>query len=69
MNAFDRFPTPLHWTSQQLADAVPLQLHELYAFDATRERAHRVAANVERRRARTTGYVSRAPLPVRFDIR
>lgn len=27
----------LHWNSQELADAVPLRLHELYAFDAARD--------------------------------
>ena len=34
MNAFDRFPARLHWNAQQLADAVPLRLHELPAFRA-----------------------------------
>ena len=28
------FPAQLHWTSEELADAVPLRLHQLFAFDA-----------------------------------
>ena len=28
------FPSQLHWTSEQIADAVPLRLHQLFAFDA-----------------------------------
>jgi hypothetical protein len=27
------FPEQLHWTAQQLAEAVPLRLHQIYAFD------------------------------------
>jgi len=34
MNADVFFPSQLHWTSQQLADAVPLPLHQLFAFHA-----------------------------------
>jgi hypothetical protein len=29
------FPSQLHWTSEQLAEAVPLRLHQLFAFDAS----------------------------------
>ncbi len=32
-NAFLAFPDSLHWSAQDLADAVPLRLFELYAFD------------------------------------
>ncbi len=35
MNTHSHFPDQLHWTSQDLADAVPLRLFELFAFDAT----------------------------------
>ena len=28
------FPFDLHWSAQDLADAVPLRLHELVGFDA-----------------------------------
>jgi hypothetical protein len=37
MNAFHDFPSVLHWTAQDLADAVPLHLSELQDFDAGRE--------------------------------
>ena len=29
MHAFVDFPSQLHWSAEQLADAVPLRLHEL----------------------------------------
>ena len=48
MNAFDRFPARLHWNAQQLADAVPLRLHELPAFRADAG-AVAPAANAPRR--------------------
>lgn len=32
-NAFLAFPDSLHWSAQDVADAVPLRLSELYAFD------------------------------------
>jgi hypothetical protein len=32
-NAFLAFPESLHWSAQDIADAVPLRLFELYAFD------------------------------------
>ncbi|TWT22572.1 hypothetical protein FQY83_06035 [Luteimonas marina] len=69
MNAFAHFPSRLHWTAQQLADAVPLRLHELFAFDAARDEGCRAAANGGRRRARSDGgYVARSALPSRFGI-
>ena len=68
MNTFPHFPSHLHWTAQQLADAVPLRLHELYAFDAARDAGG--AANSERRRRPVaSAYAARASLPARFDIR
>jgi hypothetical protein len=30
---FLAFPAQLHWSAQDLADAVPLRLFELFAFD------------------------------------
>lgn len=46
MNAFVAFPQQLHWNAQDLADAVPLRLFELYAFDPAdaQPSANRVAA-------------------------
>ena len=34
MNAFVALPNAFNWTPQQLAEAVPLRLHEAHAFDA-----------------------------------
>jgi len=70
MNAFDRFPAHLHWTAQQLADAVPLRLHELPAFRAGAG-AVAPAANAPRRTAprAIAGYRAVAPLASRFHVR
>jgi len=70
MNAFDRFPTHLHWNAQQLADAVPLRLHELPAFRAEEGPVAR-AANAPRRAAArpAAGYRAVAPLSAHFRIR
>lgn len=69
MNAFAHFPNRLHWTAQQLTDAVPLRLHELFAFDAARDGECCIAANSDRRRARMLGgYLARAALPQRFGV-
>jgi len=70
MNAFAPFPSRLHWTAQQLADAVPLRLHELFAFDAAHHGAGPAAANGERRRRRAAaGYAARSVLPLHFGVR
>jgi hypothetical protein len=39
MNAsfFINFPSQLHWNADELTAAVPLRLHELFAYDAGRE--------------------------------
>ena len=34
MNTSSTFPFATHWTAQDLVDAVPLRLFELFAFDA-----------------------------------
>lgn len=70
MNAFDRFPAHLHWTAQQLADAVPLRLHELPAFRADAGTVA-PAANAPRRTASraVAGYRAVAPLASRFRVR
>lgn len=53
------FPFDLRWSSQDLADAVPLRLHELFAFDASREVTDHTSANqvAGRRRPARTGYI------------
>ena len=69
MNAFAQFPTRLHWTAQQLADAVPLQLHELFAFDARRNDARPAANRVRAGARRDAGYLQSAASFQRFRIR
>jgi HlyD family secretion protein len=44
-NATTYFPSRLHWSSEQLADAVPLRLHQLFAFDASSTGVGDSAAN------------------------
>lgn len=70
MNVFAYFPSRPHWTSQQLADAVPPRLHELFAFDLAHTGPDRCAANGERRRRHAdASYAQRSALPARFDVR
>lgn len=35
MNTSTQFPSRLHWTAQDLADAIPLRLSEVVAFMTT----------------------------------
>ena len=69
MNAFAHFPTRLHWTAQQLADAVPLRLHELYAYDATRDATVPAANATATRRSRRDGAYVPSAAHARFRIR
>ena len=63
MNAFVALPNAFNWTPQQLAEAVPLRLHEALAFDAL-DSDTLPAANGLRHRLPATGYLpSRASLP------
>ena len=54
MNAFPATPfDTLHWTAQDIADAVPLRLHQVDLFDAAGDRdAGTDAANEPRQRLR-----------------
>ncbi len=59
----------LRWTSQDIADAVPLRLHELDLFDAATH-GDANAANAARQRLRIAhAYRAVEPLPARFGIR
>lgn len=64
MNTSSTFPFALHWTAQELADAVPLRLFELFAFDAGADGADldRCANQLPRRRRRG-GYLRPTELP------
>ena len=69
MDTIAHFPTRLHWTAQQLTDAVPLRLHELYAFDANRDSACDAANGARRARPAPERYAAHSQLPARFGIR
>ncbi|MFL6592266.1 MAG: hypothetical protein ACJ8GK_06095 [Luteimonas sp.] len=67
MNASVFFPSQLHWTSQELAEAVPLRLHELFAFGVEHEL--RAANSPVPRTARQRNYLPAAPAPDVFRVR
>jgi hypothetical protein len=72
MNA-QTFSFPQQWTSQDLADAVPLRLHELFDFDASRDGPVAPCANSHPRSPqrdwRRPAYRLVADLPALFRIR
>lgn len=67
MNASVFFPSQLNWTSQELAEAVPLRLHELFAFGVEHEL--RAANSAPPRAARRRDYLPAAPVLDVFRIR
>ena len=71
MNAFPATPfDTLHWTAQDIADAVPLRLHQIALFDAADARDDNAsAANEPRQRLRIAhGYRGDAVPARRFRI-
>lgn len=69
MYATTGFPHHLHWSSYELADAVPRRLSELYRFDVRLDAPDAHCANGERRRNQTPqGYLSASALPERFQV-
>ena len=66
MNADDYFPSQLHWSAQELAEAVPLRLHELVAFDVGRDMD---ASNISQRLPQREGYLPASPASPFFRIR
>ena len=62
------FPSQLHWTSEQLADAVPLCLHQLLAFDAVHA-GDSANTSVPIRQLRPRRYLSDSPAPDVFRVR
>lgn len=66
------FPFHLNWTSHDLADAVPLRLHQLLDFDSHREGVRADSANhapYARRSRNAHGYLDMPALPTSFLIR
>ena len=70
MYATTGFPHQLHWSSHELADAVPRRLSELCLFDAGRDPLHAQPANGEARRARPAAprYLPASSLPALFRV-
>ena len=70
MYATTGFPHQLHWSSHELADAVPRRLSELAFFDARRDPAHAEPANGDARRARPAPahYLPASSLPALFRV-
>jgi hypothetical protein len=72
MNASNAFPFHLQWTSHDLADAVPLRLHEMFDFDASRDGPVATSADglarAPRRDWRASGYRLLSNLPAFFRI-
>ncbi len=63
---YPRLPHAFHWSAQELADAVPLRLHQLLDFDGLQSRS---AANGDRDgKTRTPSYLPRTALPSTFRI-
>ncbi|GGK14424.1 hypothetical protein [Luteimonas terricola] len=70
MYATTGFPHHLHWSSFELADAVPRRLSELYRFDVRLDAPGLACANNgDARRGRTTHhYLPASTLPDMFRI-
>jgi hypothetical protein len=68
MNASSHFPSSLHWSSQELAAAIPLRLFELLDFDAADHRAGAANTATTARRALREGYTRNAALPAHFHV-
>lgn len=70
MYATTGFPHHLHWSSHELADAVPRRLSELSLFDARGVPAHAEPANGEARPAREAAshYLPASTLPALFRV-
>lgn len=65
MNSFATQPPHFLWNAQQLADAVPLRLHQTFRFAA----ANRPAANAPQRRPHpAAGYLPAAAPLATFHI-
>ena len=71
MSTHTAFPFDLHWSSHDLADAMPrrLRLHEVFAIDAPHASAgNDPAFRAPRTRGWHAGYAAPAPLPTHFRI-
>lgn len=67
MNAFTSLPHRFAWSAQQLADAMPRRLSELFVFDAARAGAGSAANEMSRTR-RVPRYLRATELPRMFRV-
>ncbi|WP_166211643.1 hypothetical protein [Cognatiluteimonas telluris] len=67
-NATMYFPSQLHWSSEQLADAVPRRLHPLFAFDASSSGIEDSANASPVRRPPAPAFLPATPAPDVFRI-
>lgn len=65
------FPFHLNWDADQLAAAVPLRLHQLFAIGHVGATEHETSANQapQVRRPRPSSYLPGSALPVLFRVR
>jgi len=69
MNTTSTFPYRLHWTAQDIADAVPLRLFELFSFDAGADGADlERSANQLPRHSWRGAYLRIGELPASFRV-
>lgn len=69
MSTTSTFPYRLNWTAQDLADAVPLRLFELFGFDATVQDIDPSANHLSQpRRDWRRGYLHQGELPARVRV-
>lgn len=69
MNTITAFPFHLHWSPQQIADAVPLRLFEADLFAIGREaNASANAGSPPRSKRRVAGYLPKPALPAQFRV-
>ncbi len=64
MNTFPLYPPRFRWTPEQLADAVPLRLSEVFRFEAPNARA----ANAPRHGKRAASYLADTSAPAPFRV-
>ena len=69
MNADVYFPSRPNWTARELTAAVPLRLHEVFAFNAGRDEPASNAAHPPQRLPQRDGYLPATPAPPFFRIR
>jgi hypothetical protein len=70
MNAsfFINFPSQLHWSADELTEAFPMRLHELFAHDACSETPFASHNGIQTLPQRPD-FLPAAPMPTFFRVR